>query len=76
MLKFRRETTQEGPSKEGYHEESNDSKNDLIITYFRATLISRIQNKNISQDFKFAILMNHRFKRQLNFANQVTGARF
>ena len=32
----------------------------IIITLFRATLISRIWNGNISQDSNFAILTNHR----------------
>ena len=35
----------------------------LVITYFRATLISRIWNKNISWDLKFAILTNQLFLR-------------
>ena len=34
----------------------------LIITYFRATLISGIWNyRNISRDLNFAILTSHRF---------------
>ena len=35
----------------------------LTITYFRATLISRIWNSNISRHLNFAILSNHRFSR-------------
>ena len=35
----------------------------LIVTYFRATLISRIWNRNISRHLNFAILSNHRFSR-------------
>ena len=35
----------------------------LTITYFRATLISRIWNRNISRQLNFAILWNHRFSR-------------
>ena len=35
----------------------------LTITYFRATLISRIWNRNISRHLNFAILSNHRFSR-------------
>ena len=35
----------------------------LIITYFRASLISRIWKRNISRDLNFAILANHRFSR-------------
>ena len=35
----------------------------LIVTYFRATLISRIWNSNISRHLNFAILSNHRFSR-------------
>ena len=35
----------------------------LTITYFRATLISRIWNRNISRHLNLAILSNHRFSR-------------
>ena len=35
----------------------------LIVTYFPATLISRIWNSNISRHLNFAILSNHRFSR-------------
>ena len=35
----------------------------LVITYFRETLISQSGNQNISRDFNFAILTNHRFLR-------------
>ena len=35
----------------------------LIITHFRATLISRYRNGNISRDLNFAILTNHCFSR-------------
>ena len=35
----------------------------LIVTYFPATLISRIWNRNISRHLNFAILSNHRFSR-------------
>ena len=35
----------------------------LTITYFRATSISRIWNRNISRHLNFRMLLNHRFSR-------------
>ena len=41
----------------------HDNEFCLFITYFRATLISRIYDRNNSRDLNFAILTNHCFSR-------------
>ena len=45
--------------------EMNNVRYYLINTHLQATL-------NFLRDLKFAILKNHRFPRQLNFANQLS----